>query len=442
MKTEFLINLGDSGGEIDRCMSCGLCLQDCPTYNITGRFSSSPRGRIRLMKHILAGTIALDDIVPYTGVSVQHELETCLGCLACKTSCPADIMYPDLLDGLKVTLYRERKKYSEQLDTFLEEMPVGQPEKFRRLMGMLSVAGRSGLIGLVNHTPLKNLLPSVKRNMARLLAKKIPFRSSSKVLSGVLPAVGRKKMRVGMFLGCINDHMFPEANYAIVRVLRRLGAEVVIPQTESCCGAIHHHMGETGLSGQMAITNCERFAGLDVDAIAVNAAGCGFFIKNYGKAVPGNPVIEEIGPRFRDIHEIIWELLDMDPSLKDQWIWPRKGEKFTYHEACHLVHGQGIGDLPLTLLKYIRGLEFVPLNESSMCCGSAGTHNIFYPELSQKIQERKIRNILDTGSGIVAAANSGCVLQILSGLRQKGKFRIKCYHPVEMIDMSWLQEKS
>jgi len=127
----------------------------------------------------------------------------------------------------------------------------------------------------------------------------------------------------------------------------------------------------------------------------------------------------------------------MDPSLKDQWIWPRKGEKFTYHEACHLVHGQGISEIPRNLLQSIQGLEYIPLNESTMCCGSAGTYNIFHPELANEIQERKIKNIIDTKASIVAVGNSGCALQILSGLKEKGKYRIKCYHPVEMIDMSW-----
>jgi glycolate oxidase iron-sulfur subunit len=196
-------------------------------------------------------------------------------------------------------------------------------------------------------------------------------------------------------------------------------------------------MGEVDISEMMAIENCNHFLGMDVDAIAVNAAGCGYFIKNYSRTVPDNPIIKAIGPKFKDIHEIIWMLLEMEPALKDQWIWPRKGKSFTYHEACHLVHGQGISDIPLKLLKSIQGLEYLPMNESSMCCGSAGTHNIFHPELARKIQQRKIRNILDTKADIVAAGNSGCVLQILSGLNRKGRYGIKCYHPVEMIDMSW-----
>lgn len=435
--SELRTNMGAANLELDRCMSCGLCLQECPTYSVTGRFSSSPRGRIRLMKSLSEGTISLSDTVPYTCFTVQHELETCLGCFGCNTSCPADIRYSDMLEGLKTTLYQKTPVYKEQLQAFLNEMPIDDPRRFRILMIILYIAKKTGAIGLVKNTPLKYLLPPTKRNMIVLLSRKIPSRPSSQVLSGIRPAAGSKKMRVGVFLGCINDHMFAEVNIAMVRVLQRLGAEVVIPESETCCGAIHHHMGDRETSGRMAIKNCERFLDMDVDVIAVNAAGCGYFIKNYEHAVEDNEVIEKIAPKFRDIHEIIWQLLETDPSLRDQWIWPRRGERFTYHEACHLVHGQGISDIPLKLLRSIKGLEYVPLNESTMCCGSAGTHNIFYPELSKKIRERKIKNILDTKTDIVAAGNSGCALQILSGLKEKRRFGIRCYHPVEMIDKSW-----
>lgn len=434
-------NMGKANLELDRCMGCGLCMEDCPTYIITGRLSSSPKGRIRLMKNLSEGTINLNDTVPYTNVSVQSELETCLGCFGCDTSCPANIKYSDMLDGLKTSLYQNSPKYKEQLDSFLEEMPIDDPKKFRVLMIMLFVAKSVGAIWLVNNTPLKHLLSPLKRNMAKLIAKRIPLRASSQVLAGIMPASRSKKMRVGVMLGCINDHMFAEVNIAMVRVLQNMGAEVVIPETETCCGAIHHHMGEREASGKMALKNCERFLKENVDTIAVNAAGCGSLIKNYRHSFPDKPIIEQVSLKFRDIHEIIWELLEMDPSIKEQWVWPRKGERITYHEACHLVHAQGISDIPMKLLESISGLEIIPLNESTLCCGSAGTYSIFHPEEAEKIQQMKIKNILDTKASIVAVGNSGCALQILSGLKEKRKRGIKCYHPIEMIDISWRKSK-
>jgi len=431
-------NMGKANYDLDRCMSCGLCLSDCPTYSITGRSTCSPRGRIRLMKHLSEGMIKINDMVPNTNVSVLHELETCLGCLACKTSCIADLHHADMFEGLKMTLFQNNPQYyKEQLKALLKDMPVDNPKKLRLLMIFLLIAQRTGMIWIIKNTPLKNLLPTQKRNMIKLLAKKIPYRPSSKILSEFNPAVGKKKMKIGVFLGCMNDHINTEANIAMVRVLRRMGAEVIVPETQACCGAIHQHAGDHETSKEMAIENCTRFLNAEVDAIAVNAAGCGSWAKVYTHAFSYHPAIQEIGPKFKDIHEIIWQLLEMDSALKDQWIWPGGKKRYTYHDACHLVHGQGISDIPRKLLQCIQGLEYVALKESTMCCGSAGTYNILQPELAQEIQFRKIMNILDTKASIVAVGNVSCALQILSGLKEKGKNNIKCYHPIEMIDISW-----
>jgi glycolate oxidase iron-sulfur subunit len=396
------------------------------------------------MKSLSAGTIRLHDKVPYAQVTVQNELETCLGCLACDTSCPADIRYSEMLEGLKKTLFDTDPKYRRQLDQFLKDMPVDNPRKMRALTLLLAVAKASGAIGLAQHTPLKYLLPARKRTMVKLLAKRIPLRSSSQQLSREMSSAGResageKKLRVGVFLGCVNDNLFAEVNMAMVRVLRRLGADVVVPKSESCCGAIHDHMGGRQESEAMAIRNCDRFVGLNVDVIAVSAAGCGHFMKRYTHAFADHPALREIGPKFRDVHEVVWQLLEGNPSLKNQWVWPERGKKVTYHEACHLVHAQGVSDIPRTLLQSIQGLEYVALNEASMCCGSAGTYNIFYPDYAHRIQERKIRNILATGADMVALGNSGCALQIASGLKAKGRSDIRCFHTVELIDRSWRQ---
>lgn len=439
---ELRATIGREHIELDRCMSCGLCLQDCPTYLTTGRFTSSPRGRIRLMKSLGEGTIRLDDKVPYAEVTVQQELDTCLGCLGCDTSCPADIRYSELLEGLKKTLFDRDPGYRGQLESFLKAMPIDAPRRMRALTLRLAVAKATGAVWMAQHTPLKYLLPSNKRNMVRLLAKRIPFRPSSQQLSG-MPAPGAadtgagKRLRVGVFLGCINDHMFAETNLAMVRVLRKMGADVVVPETEACCGAIHGHMGDPQASQAMAIRNCERFLDLDVDVIAVNAAGCGHFMKRYTHVFSEHPALEQIGPKFQDIHEVVWRLLEGNPALKNEWVWPGRGQKITYHEACHLVHGQGIGDIPLRLLQSIRGLEYVPLNEATVCCGSAGTYNIAHPEEANRIQARKVDNILATGADIVAVGNSGCALQIASGLQDRGNRSIPCLHPIELIDRSW-----
>lgn len=429
--------MGKANLELDRCMSCGLCLDDCPTYKLTGRSTSSPRGRIRLMKNLSERAINLTDIVPYTNVSVRHELETCLGCLGCDTSCPADIRYSEMYEGLQITLFQQDPEYKKQIEELLRDLPVDNHPKMRALMILLFILQRTGANWIVKNTPLIKLLPAKRKSMLQLLSKRIPVRPSSKRLAKFNPAIGKRKMRVGALLGCITDHMFAETNIAMVRLLQRMGADVIVPESQACCGAIHQHMGDHETSKQMAIENSRRFLDLDVDTIAVNAAGCGSWIKEYAHALPDHPVVQEIGPKFRDIHEIIWQLLETDPKLMDEWIWPGKRETYTYHDACHHIHGQGISETPRILLQHIQGLEFVPMNESSLCCGSAGTYNIFQPELAQEILDRKIMNIRDTQARIVAVANPGCTLQILSGLKGFRKSRIKCYHPLELIDMSW-----
>jgi glycolate oxidase iron-sulfur subunit len=433
-------NMGKANLELDRCMSCGLCLSECPTYVTTGRFTSSPRGRIRLMKSLSEGTIQLQDKVPFGSVTVQEELDSCLGCMGCNTSCPADIRYSEMFEGYKKTVFDTVPQQKEQLATFLNEMPIDKPGKLRSLNRLLAIAQSTGALWLVRNTPLKYLLRPTQRTMVKLLAKKIAFRPSSKRLAADASRSERSaatKLRVGVVLGCVNDYMFSKVNLATVRVLQRLGAEVVVPPTEACCGAIHHHMGERDVSRAMAIQNCRRFLDLDVDVIAANAAGCGLIMKSYSHAFPGDPTLEKIAPKFKDIHEIIWQLLEMNPAIKDQWLWPKPGEKVTYHEACHLVHGQGISAVPLKLLQSIKELEFIPLNEATLCCGSAGTYNLFHPDSAAAIQSRKIENILDTQATVVALGNSGCSLQIMSGLKAHGKGNIKCLHVVEMIDMSW-----
>jgi len=389
------------------------------------------------MKNLREGTIALNDTIPYGNVTVEYELDTCLGCLACDTSCPADIRYSDLLEDLRKTLFQRNPEYKTRLDAFLHEMPVDDPRKLRRLMSLLALAQRLGIIWIIRNTFLKNLLPLRKREMLNLLVKKIPYRPSSLVLPGVNLAVGKRKMRVAIFPGCINDQLFADANLAAVRVLQRLGVEVLVPAGARCCGAIHYHVGECEVSAQLAEENSKRFLDLQIDAIVVNAAGCGLFMKSYGKAFPNSSRAPEVSRKVKDVHEAIWELVQNDPTLKEQWIWPRSNTKVTYHEACHLVHGQGISATPLKLLQMIQGLECVPLNEASMCCGSAGVYNIFHSKLARPIQSRKVDNILDTKADIVAVANPGCNLQIVAGLQRKGRNDIKCYHPVELIDLSW-----
>jgi glycolate oxidase iron-sulfur subunit len=254
-------------------------------------------------------------------------------------------------------------------------------------------------------------------------------------LQGVLPPVGPKRARVALFLGCVADAMFPETNAATARVLRQNGCEVVVPPGQVCCGAIHYHSGEEGPALDLARENLRAFDPDDFDAVVVNAAGCGAMLKDYAHLIgpEGSEADRALAARFaakvKDVSEFLVALGPVAPRH-------RVPLKVTYHDACHLCHAQQVRTQPRQLLGMIPGLELVPLDESELCCGAAGTYNLTQPEMSERLGRRKLDRIEATGAEVVATGNVGCILQIARHARDRGD-SLRVAHPVDLLDQAY-----
>jgi len=398
------------------CMHCGICLPQCPTYRVLEQEMDSPRGRVYLMRAAAEGRIGL------TENFVRH-MDRCLGCRACETACPAGVPFGQLLEETRGQLARQVPR------------PLG-----RRLMGRLLLGGladrrrlgwllrltrmyqRSGLQRLVRGAGLLDVLPRLGA-MERLLP---PLDA---VTGTGLPAesrpVGTSKGTVALLDGCVQALMFPGVNRATVDLLTRAGYRVVVPEGQGCCGALHLHWGDRAGGRALARRNVTALAG--ADWIVTTAAGCGATMRDYGHLLGDDPAATQLAARVRDVTELLVADLPGPRHPVDLTV--------TYHDPCHLAHGQRVREAPRAMLRAIPGLRLVELDESDLCCGSAGVYNLMEPEIAERLLERKIDRIVATGAPIVATGNPGCLLQIRLGLRQRG-LDLRAYHPVELLAWS------
>ncbi len=405
------------------CVHCGLCTASCPTYVETGNENDSPRGRIYLMRAVTDGRLAM-------GAHVRHHLELCLDCRACESACPSGVRYGTLIEPFKIALQNAAtpgEKASLLQRVILHHLfPYAgrvktalAPARLFQKLGLLDLAERSGITRL--------LPPTLRRMMAML-----PRLSGSHIrLPEVLPPTGPRRARVALFLGCVADAMYPETNAATARVLQQNGCEVVIPRNQVCCGAIHYHSGAETQALDFARQNLTSFDPDRFDAIVVNAAGCGAMLKEYPHLLSASEheQAERFAAKVKDISEFLVPLGPVAP----QHAVPRT---VTYHDACHLCHAQQIRSQPRQLLSMIPGLELVPLEESELCCGAAGTYNLTQPEMSERLGRRKMDQIEATGALIVAAGNVGCILQIARKIKERGS-SIEVVHPVDLLDRAY-----
>jgi glycolate oxidase iron-sulfur subunit len=380
------------------CVHCGLCLSACPTYVETGNENDSPRGRIYLMRNVTDGRIDLND-------QVQRHLDLCLQCLACETACPSGVQYHKIIEGFK--FLHNQARLPRRLSWVQRLMLFSVTPYARRTRLALAPARllqKLRLGGVMS--ALARLMPNSLREMHAILPRLQPHHGR---LPEVLPAEGKRRARVALFTGCAADAFFPQTTVATARVLQRNGCEVVIPRGQVCCGALHYHAAQKDAACGFAKANCEVFDIPNLDAIIVNAGGCGPMLKDYGQFLA-----DERGTAFaekvRDIHEF---LVDLGP-IKPEHLLPIRA---TYHDACGLSHAQHIRKQPRQLLEMIPGLELVPLVESEMCCGAAGSYTVTEPAMAQDVGQRKARNILETGAQAVFTGNVGCLLQIGRHLR-------------------------
>ena len=418
---------GQSVEGVNQCVHCGLCLAYCPTFSILGTEMYSPRGRIFLIKSMAEGRIGLTD-------SAAAHLDLCLGCRACETVCPSGVPYGQLIEAARADI--ERQRPGGPLRRLFRWVNFSVLLPHPRLLSLAAAGLRfyqvSGLQRLVRASGVLRLLPGPLASWEPLLPT-IPAAADRALLPEVTPADGVKRATVGLLTGCVQQVAFGPQNRATARVLARNGADVIAPRTQTCCGALHAHGGEHDTALELARKTIIAFESAGVEQVVVNTSGCGAHMKAYGTLLADDPKWAERARRFAARVSDISEFLAREPLRGPLRPLVRT---VTYHDPCHVAHGQKIRKEPRALLHQIPGLTVKELHEADWCCGSAGTYNLTQPEMAGQLQRRKIENIRATGAEAVITANPGCIIQIQQGLAG-GARPIRVLHIVELLDEAY-----
>ncbi len=413
---------------IIQCMHCGMCLPVCPTYNLTFLEKSSPRGRIRLVRAVEEGILSItDDFV--------DEMYFCLDCQACQTICPAGVKYGKIVESARTKIFSLGKDRQAFVKKLIFKFIIAKNSVFKFFARGIRFYQKS-LKKIIYNLGLVKLLP--KRLLEiEALAPKISDKFSDEVLPEVVKPNGEVRYRVGILTGCFMNVMYSDVNIDTVEVLVENGCEVYIPRGQVCCGSVMAHYGDIETAKKLARKNIEIFSKYELDAIVVNSAGCGAFMKEYREIFHDDENLrskaENISRLTKDVSEFLYEIGFKKPEVELNLI-------VTYHDACHLAHTQGITLQPREIIKALNGIKFVEMNESTWCCGSAGIYNILRYDDSMKILERKIKNVLATGAELVLTANPGCHAQIEHGLKKVG-VNIKVMHPVSLLNLAYKLSK-
>jgi glycolate oxidase iron-sulfur subunit len=409
---------------VQQCMHCGLCLPTCPTYDATKVERNSPRGRISLMRAIADGQLEVTK-------TFADEMYFCLGCLACQTACPAGVNYAELFEHARAEAEESGALKSPTRNIirgFTLRWLFMDLRRLRFVSRVLRWYQRVGLQSLIRGSGVLKLFPRRLRELEGMTPEIQP-RFSAESIAPLTPPVGQKKFRVAMLTGCAQDPIFSDVNRDTVEVLARNGCEVVTPAAQSCCGSLHAHNGEWKLAQELARRNIDQFPPGEFDAIITNAGGCGSHLKHFSKLLADDVAYRERAglwdQKVKDIHEWLMEIGLQAPTHPF-------GQIVTYHDSCHLCHGQKITAQPRQLLRAVPGLKLVDLPESSWCCGSAGVYNLTQPKMADELLRRKIGHIKSTGAQIVATANPGCLLQIVNGARAEG-IPLRVVHPITLL---------
>jgi glycolate oxidase iron-sulfur subunit len=417
------------------CVHCGFCTATCPTYQVLGDELDSPRGRIYLIKDMLENERVPD------AKTVKH-IDRCLSCLACMTTCPSGVHYMHLVDHARDYIEQNYKRpFSDRALRWVLAQILPYPMRFR-----------IALFGAKLGRPFARFMPDARlRAMLEMAPKEIPPVSRNDDPQTFAPTAP-KRMRVALMTGCAQKALNTDINDATIRLLTRLGAEVVVAEGAGCCGALTHHMGKTTESHATAAKNIKAWAReMDdggLDAIVINTSGCGTTIKDYGHMFRNESLAADaarVAGIARDVSEVVMELTGTDAQGNEwqparDWIAgtdarplhdrPTEGMVVAYHAACSLQHGQKIKTHPKTLLKKA-GFTIVEPADAHLCCGSAGTYNLMQPEISQQLKARKVRTLEAKNPDVIAAGNIGCMMQIGSGSA------VPIVHSVELLDWAW-----
>ena len=401
-----------------------MCLNQCPTYRVLGREADSPRGRIYQILQVDEGRLPIQE-------SFVTHLDRCLGCRACETACPSGVQYGRILERARSEIEANYQRpwldrtlrrhfYGSVLHDFPRLARYAKLVRFYQRSGVQKILRASGLLRLFGVAELDQLSPAIESDFF--------FRE----IGTVFPAQGECRGRVALLAGCIASVAFAELNRATIRVLTVNGIEVIVPNGQTCCGALHAHAGELEQARNLARRNIAAMISPGIDAVISNAAGCGAMMKEYGELLEHDPswsdAARTFSSRVRDINEYLHEVGLRQPVRM-------LSARVTYQDPCHLAHGQKVRSAPRELLKAI-GLEVIEMPRADDCCGSAGTYNVTQNALSMKILDEKMVNVSSVAPDVVATANVGCMLQLRAGVERAG-LKSKVMHVVELLDQAY-----
>jgi glycolate oxidase iron-sulfur subunit len=408
-----------------KCIRCGFCLEACPTFKLTGKETRGPRGRIYLVRSWRDGVIPLDE-------DAVEALDSCLGCRACETACPSGVEFGSILETARCRIQEMHLRPGSE--TFARAQLLSTLTNPGRLAASLKVGG---LLGMLTGGKMPGFASKLLSGSSDAAAALPVAEGSARVhdLPELSTARSTRRYAVGILAGCVMRVLFGNTNAATVRVLQANGCDVIAPKAAGCCGALHIHAGchDEALNRARALIDAFEPYIDTLDAIVVNSAGCGSTMKEYGTLLAGDPAYRDRATRFagkvRDVCEFLAEIDLIPPATPIE-------ATATYHDACHLAHGQRIRTQPRDLLGRIPGLVLVDLDESDTCCGSAGIYNITEPGYARQLIQRKIANIRATGATIVATGNPGCLAWIRQGAHDAG-LALRICHPVELLDEAY-----
>ena len=424
----------------DPCVHCGFCLPTCASYRVLGTEMDSPRGRIHALKAIEAGELELD-------ATTASHFDSCLGCFACVSACPSGVRYDELIEATRPKLNApELRSPAQRAFRKLLFALLPYPQRLRAALTPLRAYAGTPLQGLARWSGLTRLLGPQLEAMDQLLPPLQPeaFRDG---LPLVVPAQGERRARVGLVLGCVQRLFDPDVNAATLEVLTANGVEVVIPPSQGCCGAVTHHQGELEQTRELANSLIESFRAVvgpgkaagpePLDAVLVAASGCGHTLKHYDRLLESDQGVA-FASQVRDVHQFLAELglseafqaglgplshSDGQPASADNPV------VVAYHDACHMLHGQGISAEPRQLLRAIPHLQLREATEAGVCCGSAGIYNLVQPEEAAALGEIKAADLRGTGAEVVASANIGCTMQLRRHLGEGPRVA----HPLQLL---------
>lgn len=412
------------------CVHCGLCLEACPTYEQTGQEQHSPRGRVHLIKSVAEGKLVVDD-------DFADPVFVCLDCRACTTACPADVDVGGLIEEARgqVRQAMPLKGWKGMTSKFLLEGLFPHQSRLHSLGSLFAFYQKSGLQKVVRKTGLINMMPKHLVEMEAIMpAIGIPVQKKYKEQK-VIKAKGETKREVAMLTGCIMDIMFSDINQSTINVLTKNGNDVSIPKNQTCCGALHVHAGDREMGRKLAKQNIEAFK--DAEKVITNAAGCGCMLKEYPELFREEPEwhekAEEFAQKVEDISKYLYDTGYEKPKVE-------LNTRITYHDACHLAHGQGVREQPRDLLINIPGVEMVHMPNADRCCGSAGVYNITNPEMAGAVLESKMKNVPEDVE-MISMGNPGCMLQMAVGVEKYGRNQ-KIVHTVQLLDWAYQKEEN